>query len=265
METGAITGYIDVAQLVLYAFWIFFFILVFWLHRESKREGYPLEPDTGSGPPVQGFPAVPKPKTFRLPNGSSVTVPENKPEPPLRARRLVPSAGSPYEPEGDPMLAAVGPGAYANRAEVPDAMFDGTPRLRPLSSLPEFHLDSRDPDPRGMDIVGTDGVVGGKVVDVWVDRAEYILRYYEFEKAGSGERGLIPMTMTQIPGDWMNLLRREAKVGPVKAVSITGAQFADVPAIADPTQITLREEERVVAYYGGGYLYAEADRKEPLL
>lgn len=43
METGAITGYIDVAQVVLYIFWAFFFGLVIYLLRENKREGYPLE------------------------------------------------------------------------------------------------------------------------------------------------------------------------------------------------------------------------------
>jgi photosynthetic reaction center H subunit len=42
METGAITSYIDVAQVVLYAFWIFFAGLIYYLHQEDKREGYPL-------------------------------------------------------------------------------------------------------------------------------------------------------------------------------------------------------------------------------
>ncbi len=45
MPTGAITQYIDVAQLALYAFWIFFARLIFYLRREDKREGYPLESD----------------------------------------------------------------------------------------------------------------------------------------------------------------------------------------------------------------------------
>ena len=44
METGAITEYMDVAQLALYAFWIGFFFLVRHLHREGKREGWPLGP-----------------------------------------------------------------------------------------------------------------------------------------------------------------------------------------------------------------------------
>ena len=50
MGTGAITGYIDVAQVALYAFWIFFFLLVFHLHREGKREGWPSNL-TGKGIP----------------------------------------------------------------------------------------------------------------------------------------------------------------------------------------------------------------------
>jgi hypothetical protein len=45
MQIGAITQYIDVAQIVLYAFWIFFFSLLVYLRREDKREGYPLESD----------------------------------------------------------------------------------------------------------------------------------------------------------------------------------------------------------------------------
>ena len=54
-ETGAITGYIDVAQLVLYAFWVFFAGLIYYLHRENKREGYPLLTDK-AGERKEGFP-----------------------------------------------------------------------------------------------------------------------------------------------------------------------------------------------------------------
>jgi photosynthetic reaction center H subunit len=52
---------LDLAQLVLYAFWAFFFGLVFYLRREDKREGYPLLGDR-PGERVEGFPAVPPPK-----------------------------------------------------------------------------------------------------------------------------------------------------------------------------------------------------------
>ena len=49
MQTGAITGYIDVAQLVLYAFWLFFIGLIIYLRREDKREGYPLWSEATNG------------------------------------------------------------------------------------------------------------------------------------------------------------------------------------------------------------------------
>ena len=66
MQTGAITGYIDVAQVVLYAFWVFFAGLIFYLRREDKREGYPLESDRPGRLAVEGFPAMPSPKTFLM-------------------------------------------------------------------------------------------------------------------------------------------------------------------------------------------------------
>ena len=50
---GQITQNIDVAQVVLYTFWAFFAYLIFWLRREDKREGYPLEferPETAPYP-----------------------------------------------------------------------------------------------------------------------------------------------------------------------------------------------------------------------
>jgi photosynthetic reaction center H subunit len=64
MGTGAITSYIDVAQLTLYAFWLFFFALVWYLHRENKREGYPLV-DSHENYKAQGtLWGIPEPKTY---------------------------------------------------------------------------------------------------------------------------------------------------------------------------------------------------------
>ena len=254
MESGAITQYIDVAQIVLYLFWAFFFSLVFWLNRESKREGYPVEPDTGNGTSFQGFPGVPSKKSFLLPDGSTVQVPRDKPEPEFRGRRVTPSNGSPYEPEGDPMLSALGPGAYANREDVPDAMFDGTPRIQPLRILTDYHVEGRDPNPIGMKVVGHDGVAGGTIVDVWADRAEHFLRYFEFEKNGGG-RALVPATFTQIPLD------RSC----VKVNSVKGEHFANVPTLAKPDVVTLLEEDKIAAYYGGGHLFSDPSYREPLL
>ncbi len=71
MYSGAVTNNIDVAQVVLYMFWVFFAGLVYYLHRENKREGYPLESDTGMGRNrYEGFPATPEPKQFTMGDGS---------------------------------------------------------------------------------------------------------------------------------------------------------------------------------------------------
>ena len=39
MGTGAITQYVDVAQLVLYLFWAFFAGLIYYLVRENTAKG----------------------------------------------------------------------------------------------------------------------------------------------------------------------------------------------------------------------------------
>lgn len=49
--------YIDGAQIALYAFWIFFAGLIYYLRREDKREGYPLESWQG---PREGWPKPPR-------------------------------------------------------------------------------------------------------------------------------------------------------------------------------------------------------------
>jgi photosynthetic reaction center H subunit len=61
------TQYIDVTQMVLYAFWVGFFGLMLYLRREDKREGYPL---VTKDPAVrtEGFPGYPGPKEFIPPH-----------------------------------------------------------------------------------------------------------------------------------------------------------------------------------------------------
>jgi photosynthetic reaction center H subunit len=42
-------------------------------------------------------------------------------------------------------------------------------------------------------------------------------------------------------------------------------QFASVPGLRNPDSVTLQEEEKIAAFYGGGTLYATAARTEPLI
>lgn len=163
--------------------------------------------------------------------------------------------GDPIRPEGNPMTAGMGPGAWADRADRPDLTLHGDPRIVPLRVAEGYQLDARDPDPRGMTVVGADGVPAGVVVDVWVDRAEPQPRYLEVELSDGERRVLLPLPFAKL----------DRKRGRATVRAILGHQFADVPSTRAPDRITLLEEDRVAAYYAGGYLYAEPSRQEPLL
>jgi len=261
MQIGAITQYIDVAQIVLYAFWIFFFSLLVYLRREDKREGYPLESDRTDHTDriqVQGFPRMPPPKTFKLPHGGEVTVPRAEAPGSIAASPSELFPGAPLEPTGNPMLDGVGPAAYARRADKPDLTFEGHARIVPMRAAPEFTVASRDPDPRGMPVLGGDGVQAGVVFDVWVDRAEPQIRYLEVMLADSGRQVLVPIGFSRFERlDMWQLC--------VRVRSILSDQFNGVPDLARPDQVTALEEDRISAYYAGGTLYAEPSRLEPKL
>lgn len=262
MQTGAITGYIDVAQLVLYAFWIFFAGLIFWIRREDKREGYPLESDRSDRSArvrVQGLPAVPKAKELINPHGGlHLSPPARGDTREVKAEPVEPWPGAPLEPTGDPLVDGVGPASYAERAEEPDLTLEGDVKILPLRVATDFMLETRDPDPRGMPVVAADGEVAATVTDVWVDKSEYIIRYLEAAvplPGGGSRQVLIPWFMCRVRGG----------VGDVRVTSLNSRQFANIPALANPDQVTLREEDKVMGYFGGGYLYAQPSRLEPLL
>lgn len=249
---------IDFSLVSIYAFWIFFTLLIIYLRREDRREGYPLEED-GSGQirPGGGLFFTAPPKTFRLPLGTGkLTVPNgSRDNRDIAAQRTSVTPGSPLQPTGNPMIDGVGPAAYAERAKVPDLTYEGLPKIVPLSVADNFSIASEDPDIRGWSVLGTDGRKAGIVKDIWVDRAESMVRYIEVTLTDGKQSVLLPITVALIDK------RRQL----VDVEAITAEQFADVPKIAKPDQITFYEEERVVAYYGGGFLYATPDRLEPLL
>lgn len=258
MDDQVFNGGLDVAEWVLYAFFLFFFGLIAYLRREDRREGYPLEDDvSGRHEPMGGLLFTAQPKVFRLPhNGGTVSTPiKDRDSGDLKARRTAPWAGSPLEPEGDPLQAGVGPGAYAQRAKTPDVTLHGAPRIVPLRVAEDFYLDKRDPDPRGMPVIAADNAVAGTISDVWVDRSEYIIRYLEVALADSAKRVLVPMPMA--------VIQRGRKR--VKIDALLASQFAGAPTLANPDQITRDEEERVSAYVGAGTLYATPARAEPWL
>lgn len=253
MEFGAITGYVDLTQIVLYAFWIFFAGLIFYLARESHREGYPMETD-GLNRTAKGFP-VPEPKTFKTVHGDIVVPDPKRKEPDYRATGTFASPGSPIEPSGDPMTAGVGAGAWAMRADTPDLMHDGSVKIVPLRSAKAWGVDGRDPDPRGLPVIGADQHKAGTVVDVWVDQSEFMFRYLEVEvpAQGGSRRVLLPIPFARIGREQVDVKSLYAK------------HFAGVPGLKHPDQITFLEEDKICAYYGAGTLYADPKRGEPIL
>lgn len=252
MTDGNIVGTIDVAELAFYAFVLFFIALIFWLRREDRREGYPLEDElTGVVETAGGALHTGSTKSFRLPHGKgTVTAPTRGREAvDIAARRRENFGGAPYAPTGNPLADGIGPAAYADRSKFPDQDAHGNPRIVPLSLASGITVADGSPNPIGMTVSGADGKSAGTVSDLWVDRAEHIVRYLEIDTAMG--KVLAPMAMAKVNGTHVDL------------DAINAGDFGAAPRPATHGQITRYEEERIVAYFGGGYLYANVDRQEP--
>lgn len=261
MNAAYIVGTLDVAELAFLLFFVFFIALVFYLNRESRREGYPLEDEqTGKIHPGSLFDG--DKKVFKLPHGRGTYVPEDNPRDDINipAVQAFNAAGAPWVPTGDPMIDGLGPAAWANRAKYPDLTFDGRPRIVPIGQSHEIIVSPRDPQLIGWPVVAADGVTVGKVSDIWVDQAEHIIRYLEIE-TNSGKKVLAPMMVAAVQTRGFFNDKPEL----VEIDAITSAQFDNVPQLETPGIITRYEEDRIQAYYGGGYMYATPERSEAWL
>jgi len=258
MKNFYLFGTVDVAELALIAFFMFFLALVYWLRREDRREGYPLEHEvTGRIETVGGLLSTATPKRFFLPfDRGVVSLPRLREEgrEPVKfaAKRLENFAGAPYVPTGNPLADGVGPAAYAERARWPDQDAHGRARIVPLSGEANISVWSGGRDPRGMKVTAADGVVAGTVRDMWIDRAEHQIRYLEVETTG-GKTVLAPMAMASVSAKGVSI------------DAINAADYDGVPQLETAGEITRYEEERIIGYFGGGYLYANANRQEPWL
>ena len=255
--TATFFGEFDLASLTLWLFYFFFFGLIIWIQRENMREGYPLEDDEGDKSSNPSMWPLPEDKTFKLPHGrGEVTVPSGQtPErSDIPMKRAGPGNGYPLEPTGDPMLDGVGPASWAPRRDVPELDGHGHPKIIPMSANEAFRF-ATGRDPRGLPVMSGDGEIVGKVVDMWIDEPEQMVRYLEYTldaKWGTGNR-LVPLTLARI---WSNR---------VVIRTLYGKHFATVPQHASATQVTMLEEEKICGYYGGGMLYADSKRQEPKL
>jgi len=158
----------------------------------------------------------------------------------------------------------MGPAAWANRSKYPDLTFDGRPRIVPIANSHELIVSPNDPQLIGWPVKAADGVVAGKVSDIWVDQAEHIIRYLEVE-TNSGKKVLAPMMVAVVHGNSLIdalLPITSDKPEYVEIDAITAAQFDAVPALETAGTITRYEEDRIQAYFGGGYMYATPERSE---
>ncbi len=250
-------GNFDLASLSIWLFWIFFALLIYYLQTENMREGYPLENEDGTPAPNQGLFPLPNAKTFKLMHGrGEVTLPgeDTQRRENLALERTNASNGFPFDPTGDPMLDGVGPASWAARRDVPELDGHGHPKIVPMGQTESYRV-SAGRDPRGLPVQAGDGEIVGTISDMWLDAPEQLVRFLEIELSaehGGGKR-LVPIHFCLI------------RSNRVKINAIFGKHFKDVPVTKSHNQVTLLEEEKISAYYGGGILYASQDRQEPLL
>jgi photosynthetic reaction center H subunit len=154
------------------------------------------------------------------------------------------------------MLAAVGPGSYAERPDVAEVTLDGDPRIVPMRANSSLEVDERDTDPRGMDVVAADGETVGTVSDLWIDLAEPQIYFIEVQTVGEeGARSvMVPFGFAEI----------DKRAGNIRVNALYAKQFANVPQLGSPDSITLLEEDKIMGYFGGGLMYADDRRGEPL-
>jgi len=263
MNATYIVGSFDVAELAFWLFLIFFIGLVLYLNRESRREGYPLEDELTGALDAMPLTTGDK-KVFKLPNGRGTYVPEDQPRDSrdIAAQPAFHGGGAPYVPTGNPMKDGVGPAAYANRQDYPDLTFDGRNRIVPIADSHDIMIAPNDPNIVGWPVYDCNVELAGKVTDIWVDQSEHLIRYIEVE-TNAGDKVLAPMAVTVVQGK--GLLHGLGWEQPelIQIDAITKDHFADVPRIKTPGQITRLEEDKIQAYYGGGYMYATPERSEP--
>ena len=167
---------------------------------------------------------------------------------PINATKVEPWPGAPLEPNGDPMLAGVGPGTYAERADEPvqDAR-------RPRPDRPAARGDQLRASPPRAAIRSASPVVGADRAQAGIDHAtsgsiaaNAFCATTKSRLATDGRRVLLPVDFAR------RVKRRCVK----RQRACSAAQFAGVPATRIPTRSRCSRKTRSSAYYGGGTLYA---------
>ena len=246
MLPGALTGHLDAVQIITAVFFLFFAGLIYYLRREDKREGYPLWDVSPQGVPIEGFPPVPPTKVYLRQEGGTTAMPHRFEPSAMRAMPVQRHLGAPLVPIGDGMLAEIGPGAYPMRKDSP-LLSEGKPQVQPMRVAEGWDVMEGDPDPRGMRVLDAARVEVGTVVDLWVDRGVKILRYLEVRLDGNpaAQTVMVPLFRTDVRG------RRRTVV----VTAMLAGHLRQAPRLANPDEITAREEDQVNAYFSAAYMF----------
>ena len=206
MDSPYLFGDFDVAEFCLIAFFLFFAGLIFYLRREDRREGYPLERRRHRTAGAAGWPVLhgqaqdlrPAPRS-RHPHLSQSRQPRS-----AASRRASQRADGRRHRSSRPAIlwsTASGPVPTPSARAIPTRRSRVTPRSCRCGSPLISTSAPGDPDPRGMTMIGCDGKAAGIVSDVWVDRSEVLIRYLEVAVGGeAGRKVVLPMTMVVVSG-----------------------------------------------------------------
>lgn len=244
---GALTGHLDAVQIILAAFLAFFAGLVFYLRREDKREGYPLWDVSPQGVPIEGWPAAPPTKVYKLLEGGETTMPHRTEPSAMRGAPMHAHIGAPLVPIGDPMTAEIGPGAYPLRIDRP-FLSEGRPQVQPMRAAAGWKVARGDPDPRGMVVYDAARAPVGTVIDLWVDRGVKFLRYLEVRLDGDERPVMVPIFHTDVRP------RQRA----VRLKSMLAGHLRAMPRLRSPDEITAREEDQVNAFFASATMYGRS-------
>ena len=255
-ELPQITSQFDIPTIASWLFILFFVGLVFWLQRESKREGYPLRASPFTDELMEGFPPPPEDRrTYVLNEGGTTQSPHYYEPGPTSAEPMERFMdGTAFAPVGNPLLAAIGPGAWVQKKNEPALTERGHLLLQPLAELPEWSIAKADADPRGMAVFDWRWNPVGQVTEVWIDTGIKIVRFLEVElSAEPNVRRLVPIYHTHI-------LEHSRKI---RVTALWAHQFAGIPMPAEHSVITGPEEERLNAYFAAGEFYRDSPLTAP--
>ena len=253
MIRGAI-GHLDVAQIMLYAFFLFFagLHLVPAPGRPARRLSAGIRRTAPSSPrlPVHSLAQDLSPRR-RLDRESAEFPGRQRP---INAVKVEPWPGAPHRADRRPVAGRRRPGSWNVRPDFAYKTFDGHDVVAPMRVATNYAVADGGGNPIGFSVIGADGKVAGTIKDIWVDRAESMVSYYEIGLTG-GKSVLAPVHFCDV-----NFRARTVKI-----TALTAEPVRRGAATEEPRRVTMQEEEKVAAVLRRRHALFDPARAEPLL